>query len=453
MPPAGAAIAAVNSIAAARTSAAAGSSSNSCIPIADSSFSSVATSSVATSSVATSSVAASSVAASSVVDNARTCAVCVARADGTRLPKRKCTCASGLTAGRGTLVQATSVRHEERAVRDPNSIMYPAGSFHDAMDDDEFDEMQEFALKLEDAIKAGNLDRVRALGKRGCKLINDEWTDEMYWADCWRQALSCACEHGHIDAMKYLLDECNASFSALCPHGDPLGPEDEALGLEPMPNPAPPLLIAAESGRTEAVCMLLERGADINASAYDGQTPFFSACWNGQLEMAKLLHQRRADISQADQDGTAPLHAAACRGHLHIMKFLSEIGVDMEARGTVYVGEDWKHMLNDATPVMIARHLGYAEIVKWLQTRNDAPSIPMVVSKRPRSVVPMLERAQNAGVAHRLKVIPNCLHERMQTGTEDEKKAAKKQLQKLQIANQQIVVRAEQVQMRQTTLV
>ena len=219
MPSAGAAIAAVKSIAAARTSAPAGSSSNGCSPIADSSDSSFATSSFATSSVAT----------SSAVDNTRTCAVCVARASGTRIPKRKCTCASGMTAGRITLV-ATSVRHNERAERDSLSIMYPAESFHDEMNDAEFEEMQEFALKLQEMIKAGDVDGVRLLGKRGCKLVTDESTDEMYWADCWREALSCACECGQLDVLAYLFDECNASLIALCPHGDPLDPEYEALG-------------------------------------------------------------------------------------------------------------------------------------------------------------------------------------------------------------------------------
>jgi ankyrin repeat protein len=73
---------------------------------------------------------------------------------------------------------------------------------------------------------------------------------------------------------------------------------------------------------------LLERGADINAAAFDGQTPFFVACYRGNLEMAHLLHEQRADINLADQDGTAPVHAAACAGHVHIIQFLSQIGVN-----------------------------------------------------------------------------------------------------------------------------
>ena len=60
----------------------------------------------------------------------------------------------------------------------------------------------------------------------------------------------------------------------------------------------------------------------------------------------------------------------------------------------------------------------------------------------------MAERAQLAGVAHRLKPIPAYLQQTIQIGTQEEKAVAKKQLQKLQVANQQIVARAEMKQSR-----
>ena len=109
-----------------------------------------------------------------------------------------------------------------------------------------------------------------------------------------------------------------------------------------------------------------------------GWTPLHVAVINGHTEMAKLLHRHGADITHADQDGTFPVHAAACRGHLHIIQFLSQIGVNMEARGTIYVGAEWNQVLNNATPAMIARHHGYAEIVKFLQATSDVQSASMV---------------------------------------------------------------------------
>ena len=124
----------------------------------------------------------------------------------------------------------------------------------------------------------------------------------------------------------------------------------------------------------------------------------------------------------------------------------------MEDRGTIYVGAEWNQVLNNATPAMIARHHGYADIVKFLQATSDNQLRWWAASDRDQ-MVPMLERAQKAGVAHRLKPIPQWLHENMQAGTEEEKKVAKKELKKLQIANQQVVARAEQARMKQTTRV
>ena len=334
-------------------------------------------------------------------------------------------------------------------------IMYPPESFHDDIADDAFDELLAFSEQLVAAIQSGDLHVVRSLGRRGCS-HDDEWTKCQWEENCWREALQAACECGHVNVLTYLLDECNASLSALCPYCDWFDPEFEKAypGWEPMPNPAPPLLIAAASGKTAAVRLLLERGADINAAAFDGQTPFFAACYRGNLEMAHLLHEQRADINLADQDGTAPVHAAACAGHVHIIQFLSQIGVNMEARGNIYIGEDWDQVLHDATPLMIARCMGHNAVVQFLQQpATGGPLASNSTTKRIRSDVSIEERAQKVGVAHRLKAVQPSLLQLIQLGSEEEKAVARKALQKIQIANQQIVARAESAQLKQSKLV
>ena len=66
----------------------------------------------------------------------------------------------------------------------------------------------------------------------------------------------------------------------------------------------------------------------------------------------------------------------------------------------------------------------------------------------------MLERARKAGVADRLKPIPASLLAATQpgSGTRKEIQASKKQLKALQIANQQIVSRAEKARWKQAKL-
>ena len=170
--------------------------------------------------------------------------------------------------------------------------------------------------------------------------------------------------------------------------------------------------------------------------------------------MAHLLHEQRADINLADQDGTAPVHAAACAGHVRIIQFLSQIGVNMEARGNIYIGEDWDQVLHDATPLMIARCMGHNAVVQFLQQpATGGPLASSSTTKRIRSDVSIEERAQKVGVAHRLKAVQPSLLQSIQLGSEEEKAVARKALQKIQIANQQIVARAESAQLKQSKLV
>ena len=65
----------------------------------------------------------------------------------------------------------------------------------------------------------------------------------------------------------------------------------------------------------------------------------------------------------------------------------------------------------------------------------------------------MLERAQRAGVEGRLKAVSAELQARMESGTADEKAAAKQEVQKIQIHNQQIVARAEKAKLKRMTLI
>jgi hypothetical protein len=56
------------------------------------------------------------------------------------------------------------------------------------------------------------------------------------------------------------------------------------------------------------------------------------------------------------------------------------------------------------------------------------------------------------GIVDRLREIPPRLHEQIESGSELEKKAAKRELHALQKANQKLVSRAEQGRLKQTKL-
>ena len=75
---------------------------------------------------------------------------------------------------------------------------------------------------------------------------------------------------------------------------------------------------------------------------------------------------------------------------------------------------------------------GWQEVIAFLEHCSRP-------AKRARNSMSMEERAAQVGVLNRLKPIPETLRASAAKGSED----AKRQLQKLQIANQQIVSRAE----------
>ena len=97
------------------------------------------------------------------------------------------------------------------------------------------------------------------------------------------------------------------------------------------------------------------------------------------------------------------------------------------------------------TPLAVARQTARIDSERDLGDWNGWPEVIAFLeqcsrpAKRSRSTLSMEERAAQAGVLDRLKPIPETLRAAALKGSED----AKKQLQKIQIANQQIVSRAE----------
>lgn len=113
-----------------------------------------------------------------------------------------------------------------------------------------------------------------------------------------------------------------------------------------------PLHHAIRQGHTDAVQILLERGADINQpTAGDHTSPLLLAAINGQFDLVPLLIELGADPNLASAAGTTPLFAAIERQwaprasyahptehqqqdatHLDVMRVLLEAGADPNVR-------------------------------------------------------------------------------------------------------------------------
>lgn len=95
-----------------------------------------------------------------------------------------------------------------------------------------------------------------------------------------------------------------------------------------------PLHRAAYDGDTEAVRMLLEAGADVNARDRHGTTPLLASIFEGRSTgTLRVLLEAVADVNALqDGDGWTPLHHAASRGNVAAIRMLLKVGANPEVR-------------------------------------------------------------------------------------------------------------------------
>nr|WP_306800213.1 ankyrin repeat domain-containing protein [Endozoicomonas sp. YOMI1] len=89
-----------------------------------------------------------------------------------------------------------------------------------------------------------------------------------------------------------------------------------------------PLHHAANGGYLQCLELLIEKGADINASNHRGRTPFHAVVIGGNDDLLELF-KKRADIDTADNVGNTPLHFAAEMGDLVCVKKLLANGANI----------------------------------------------------------------------------------------------------------------------------
>lgn len=94
-----------------------------------------------------------------------------------------------------------------------------------------------------------------------------------------------------------------------------------------------PLRVATEQGQAEAIKVLIEAGADVNAREPGGEYPLFSAAAGGYVGAVRELLRAKADpllsVPNADGDEYLPLGIAAHGGHLEVVReLLQQVGID-----------------------------------------------------------------------------------------------------------------------------
>ncbi|XP_041826409.1 protein TANC2-like isoform X2 [Melanotaenia boesemani] len=87
-------------------------------------------------------------------------------------------------------------------------------------------------------------------------------------------------------------------------------------------NNAPLLCVHAHLGHTDAVALLLDHGAQVDAQSSDGLAALGFAAAAGQLDIVTMLNQHRAKVGHVDGSGRSALVLAAQRGRLEVLRFL-----------------------------------------------------------------------------------------------------------------------------------
>ncbi|XP_037051810.1 ankyrin-1-like [Bradysia coprophila] len=128
---------------------------------------------------------------------------------------------------------------------------------------------------------------------------------------------------------------------------------------------------AAFLGSTDALTHLLTIDeVDVDKRTLKNITPLHLASLNGHPDVAKLLIQYGADVNATENNGYNALHLAAQTGYSEIVKLLVDKVASIDAQTT----EEW------FTPLLLAASNGYLEIVKFLV--NDGGADLKVRSKR-----------------------------------------------------------------------
>ena len=117
-------------------------------------------------------------------------------------------------------------------------------------------------------------------------------------------------------------------------------------------------------GKQNDISFIKEHPEVINMADDQGITPLLHAAMNGDLETTKLLVEMGADMNSTAYSGDSALHLASEKGHLEIVKFLIENGMDIEIKDEI-----------GRTPLFSGIHGKQSEIAFYLISKGASYDI------------------------------------------------------------------------------
>jgi ankyrin repeat protein len=121
-----------------------------------------------------------------------------------------------------------------------------------------------------------------------------------------------------------------------------------------------PLGLAAFFGHRAIVEFLLKNGAEVNTASRNAQkvTSLHGAVARRDVEIVRMLLEHGADPNATQERGFVPLHDAAANGNLALVQLLVKHGARVDVKA-----DDGK------TPGDMATERGHKEVAEWLETK------------------------------------------------------------------------------------
>lgn len=157
-------------------------------------------------------------------------------------------------------------------------------------------------------------------------------------------ALICAAGHGHLNRLKLVL-EAGADVNAT--------DEYESTAL----------IASLFNNHFNCAFHLIEAGADVNMRNECGTTAIMLAATAGHLECVRCLIQAGADVNSFANEGATALFNAAFNGYSEVLRELLEAGADVNNKGFV---RNWNDPFPMFTPLLVAAQRGHLECVQLL---------------------------------------------------------------------------------------
>ena len=126
-----------------------------------------------------------------------------------------------------------------------------------------------------------------------------------------------------------------------------------------------PLMLAARTGQVDAVRVLLDVGARVNAKeTWNGQSALMWAAAEGHISVVQMLIDRGADIRARSNSGATALLFAARKGSLAAVRALLVAGSDVNEQRP-----------DGATPLLVSVINGHEDLVDLLLEEGADPNV------------------------------------------------------------------------------